>query len=160
MVLIGKEEVDKAWKIMNTLNNPPVLIGDYERQIIKADEWREKRVKSISASGKSVAQLGQQKNQSCPPLKVFSDTEVGSSRAAAEEHVDPEFVEIYGEVARAQGMTIAQYLLQLDVHADDELKHPFKIGKPLVRPNEVKDLPTKMQWVHKWYMKESAKSGN
>ena len=26
-----KEEVDKAWKMVNTLNNLPVLIGDYER---------------------------------------------------------------------------------------------------------------------------------
>ena len=79
-----KEEVDKAWKIVKTLNNPPVLIGNYERQIIKANERRKERVKkSSSASGKSVAQLGQQKNQSCPPLKVFFDTEVVLSRAAA-----------------------------------------------------------------------------
>ena len=58
--------------------------------------------------GKSVAQLGQQKNQSCPPLKVFFDTEVGSRKAAA-EHVDPEFVAMYGEAAAAQGMAIPQY---------------------------------------------------
>ena len=104
-----KEEVDKAWKMVDNLNNPPVLIGDYERQIIKSDEARQARVNSTSASGKSVAQLGQQKNQSCPPLKVFSDTGVGSSRAAAEE-VDPEFDVMYGEAAAAQGMTIPQYL--------------------------------------------------
>ena len=67
---------------------------------------------SSSASGKSVAQPGQQKNQSCPPLKVFSDIEVGSSRAAA-EYIDPEFVEMYGEAAAAQGMTIPEYVAQL-----------------------------------------------
>ena len=67
---------------------------------------------------------------------------------------------MYGEAARAHGMTISEYLLQLQGFADDELKHPFKHGRPLVRPNEVKDLPAKMQRVHKWYMKESAKSRN
>ena len=75
--------------MVNTLNNPPVLISDYERQIRKSEEARKQRVEQVdnssSASGKSVAQLEQQKNQSCPSLKVFSDIEVGSSRAAAEE---------------------------------------------------------------------------
>ena len=67
--------------------------------------------------------------------------QTGSSWASAEEGVDPEFVAEYGEAARAQGMTIRQYLNQLQGYAPDELKHPFVIGKPLVRPNEVKDLP-------------------
>ena len=101
---------------------------------------------SSSVSGKSVAQLGEQKNQSCPPLKVFSDTEVGSSKAAA-EHVDPEFVAMYGEAASAQGMTIPEYLAQLPVFGEDELRHKYQLGQPLVRPNEVNDLPTKMRRV-------------
>ena len=29
-----KEEINKAWKMVKTLDNPLVLIGDYERQII------------------------------------------------------------------------------------------------------------------------------
>ena len=77
-----------------------------------------------------------------------------------EEAVDPDFEKEYGEAARAQGMTIHQYLNQLQGYAPDELKHPFVIGKPLVRPNEVKDLPSKMHRVHQWYMKEAAKGGN
>ena len=146
--------------MVDNLNNPPVLIGDYERQIIKSDEARKARVtKSSSASGKSVAQLGQQKNQSCPPLKVFSDTEVGSSKAAA-EHVDPEFIAMYGEAAAAQGMTIPQYLQQLQFFPEDQIKHKYRLGHPLVRPNEVNDLPTKMRRVHNWYLKESANSEN
>ena len=135
-------------------------MGDYERQIIKSDEARQAREKnSSSASGKSVAQLGQQKNQSCPPLKVFSDTEVGSSKAAA-EHVDPEFVAMYGEAAAAQGMTIPHYLAQLEVFPEDQMKQKYRHGEPLVRPNEVNDLPTKIRRLHNWYMKESAKSEN
>ena len=74
--------------------------------------------------------------------------------------VDPEFEKQYGEAARAHGMTIRQYLNQLQGYADDELKHPFEIGKPLVRPNQVKDLPSKMRRVHHWYMKAAAKGGN
>ena len=69
------QEVEKALKMVDNLNNPPVLIGDYERQIIKSDEARKARVaNNSSARGKSVAQLGQQKKQSIPPLKVFSET--------------------------------------------------------------------------------------
>ena len=117
------------------------------------------QMRNSSASGKSVAQLGQQKNQSCPPLKVFSRTEVGSSRAAAED-VDPEFVVMYGESAAAQGMTIPQYLQQLQFFPVDQIKHKYRLGHPLVRPNEVNDLPTKMRRLHNWYMKESAKSEN
>jgi hypothetical protein len=154
------QEVEKALKMVDNLNNPPVLIGDYERQIIKSDAARKARVaNNSSASGKSVAQLGQQKNQSCPPLKVFSNTEVGSSRAAAEE-VDPEFVVLYGEAAAAQGMTIPQYLQQLQFFPEDQIKHKYRIGHPLVRPNEVNDLPTKMRRVHNWYLEESANSEN
>ena len=77
-----------------------------------------------------------------------------------EEVVDPEFEKTYGEVARAHGMTIRQYLNQLQGYADDELKHRFEIGQPLVRPNQVKDLPSKMRRVHQWYMKEAAKGEN
>ena len=43
---------------------------------------------------------------------------------------------------------------------EDQIKHKYRIGQPLVRPNEVKDLPTKMRRVHNWYMKESTKSEN
>ena len=132
-------------KMVNTLDNPPKLIGDYDRQIEKAHKRREDRlIKSSSASGNSVAQLGQQKNQSFPPLKVFSDYVLtGSGYAASEEGVDLEFVAEYGDAAWAHSMTISQYLLQLAVHTGDELKHKFQLGKPLVRPNEVKDLPAK-----------------
>ena len=109
-----------------------------------------------------VPQLGQQKKQSIPPLKVFSEhVQTGSWFPPTEEEVvDPDFEKQYGEAARAQGMTIRQYLNQLQGYADDELKHPFEIGKPLVRPNHVKDLPLKMRRVHQWYMKEAAKGGN
>ena len=61
-----KEEVNKAWEMVDNLDNPPKLTPDYDRQIEKAHKRREDRLKSSSASGNSVAQLGQQKNQSFP----------------------------------------------------------------------------------------------
>ena len=58
-----KEEVDKAWKMVEILDNPPKLIGDYERQIEKAHKRREDPRLKSSSPPRSVAQLGQQKNQ-------------------------------------------------------------------------------------------------
>jgi len=88
-------------------------------------------------------QLGQQENQSCPPLKVTSDVQ---------EEVDPDMAAIYGEDAAARGMSISAYLSQLhQVHHQE--KYKYKYGAPLVRPEEVKDLPTYMRRVHDWYMK-------
>ncbi len=155
-------EVAKSWVMVDNLNNPPVYDLDYDRQIKKSDDARRERVKKSrsSGSGKSVAQLGLQKNQSCPPLKVFSDAEVGTSRTAAEWAIDPEFVELYGKDAAAQGMTIPEFLLQLQTFPEDEIRPKFRSGHPLVNPNEVKDLPTKMRRVHSWYMQESAKDEN
>ena len=67
---------------------------------------------------------------------------------------------MYGEVAAAQGMTIGHYMSQLEVFPVEEIRHPYRLGGSLVRPNEGKDLPTKLRRLHNWYMKESAKSEN
>ena len=48
---------------------------------------------------------------------------------------------MYGEAVVAQGMTIPQYLAQLQVFPEDQMKHKYRHKQPLVRPNEVKDLP-------------------
>ena len=45
----------------------------------------------------------------------------GPGYAVDEEAVDPDFEKEYGEAARAQGMTIRQYLNQLQGYAEDEL---------------------------------------
>ena len=83
-------------KMLKTLEQPPPkLTPDYDRSILKSVQANNRR--SNSSSAKSVAQLGEQQKQSCPPLKVFSDTEVGSSKPAV--GIDPEFVATYGEAA-------------------------------------------------------------
>jgi len=82
-----------------------------------------------------------------PPLKVTSD-------------YDPGLTQIYEEQAREHGMTLSQYLAQVQ-HEFPTVDHEFnkgdiaykyKHGAPLVRPEELPDLPTHMRRVHKWYM--------
>ena len=153
-----EEDKARALKMVKTLYQPePRLTPDYERFIQKAHDEKERSKKSTSGSGKcgkSVDQLGQQKNQSIPPLKVHSNTEVGQSTYAGEE-IDPEFVAMYGEAAAAAGMSIAQYLANIPT---GDIEHQYRYGHPLVRPGEENDLPTKMRRVHNWYMEASAKS--
>ena len=138
--------------MVENLNNPPKLTPDYERQIERAHKRREDPRLLRTTPPRLVPQLGQQKKQSIPPPPegVFRDGADGGSwfPPTEEEVVDPEFEKQYGEAARAQGMTIRQYLNQLQGYADDELSYKFEIGKPLVRPNQVKDLPMKMRRVH------------
>ena len=126
-----------AWKLVNTLDNPPKLTPDYDRQIEKAYKRRQDPRLLTCSPPRLFSRLGQQKKQSIPPpLKVFSETvQTGGSwiPPTEEEVVDPDFETQYGKAARAQGMTIRQYLNQLQGYADDELKHPFEIGKPLAR---------------------------
>ena len=157
------EDLARVNKMLKAFEQPPPrLTPDYDRSILKSAKAKEQRLKSSSASGKSVAQLGQQKNQSknqsCPPLKVYSNTEVGSSKGAAEQY-DPEFVALYGEPAAAHGMTIAQYLHHLEFPTAEET-YKYRHGNPLVRPKEVNDLPTKMRRLHKWYMRASKEGKN
>ena len=153
------EEKAAIVKMLKTLEQPPPrLTPDYDRQIRKSVQANKQRSKSSSASGKgkSVPQLGEQKNQSCPPLKVFSNTEEGSSTVAV--HVDPEFVAMYGEAASAQGMSIPQYLDHLQEF--QEVAYKYRHGYTLVKPELVDGLPTKMRRLHKWYMRASKDGGN
>ena len=137
---------------------PPKLTPDYDRSILKSAQANKRQSKKDSAIRKTVAQLGEQQKQSCPPLKVFSDTEVGSSKPAV--GIDPEFVALYGEAASARGLSIAQYLDQLQFHEDTGPKYKYRHGRPLVKAELVKDLPTKIRRLHSWYMADSKKGGN
>ena len=150
------EEKAAVFKMLKTLEQPPpILIPDYDRSIRKSAEANRQRSKSSSASGKSVPQLGEQKNQSCPPLKVISNIEVGSSNAV---DAPPDFVAMYGEAAAAQGMSIAEYLDHLEEF--QEVAYKYRHGYPLVKPELVNELPTKMRRLHKWYTRASKEGAN
>ena len=97
---------------------------------------------------------------------MYSDTEVCSSRAVVEQRydgdeyagIDPEFVAMYGEPAKAAGLSIPEYLQHMQLFAD--VAYTYQYGRPLVKPELVKELPTKMRRLHKWYMRASAEGGN
>ena len=144
--------------MVKTLHQPePRLSSDYDRSILKSHQETVRSKKSSSASGKSVDQLGQQKEQSISPLKVYSNTEVGPSTGAGEQ-IDTEFIALYGQVAIAAGMSIPQYLQTLEHFSSSDLEYKYRHGHPVVRPGEENNLPTKMRRVHNWYMAASAKS--
>ena len=48
-------------------------------------------------------------------------------------------------------MTVAQLLAKEDVPIA-EVAWKFELGKPLVRPEQVRYLPTQMRRLHEWYM--------
>jgi hypothetical protein len=123
---------------------PPPLLSDYDRSIVKSYREHVKRPgSSSSASGKTIPQLGEQKNQSCPPLKVFTDIDY-----------DP------GVAADDVGFTLGQLLGEEVEFPMAELAYRYQHGKPLVKPEEVRLLPTQMRKLHEWYMEASKEGTN
>jgi hypothetical protein len=140
-----KEKIDptKAKQFLKNLTRPPPsLPSNYDRSIMKSHKEHVQRSGSSSARGKTIPQLGEQKNQSCPPLNVFSDIDY-----------DPEVA------AHDLGFTLAQYLGQVEFPTAD-LAYRYQHGKPLVRPEEVRLLPTQMRRLHEWYMEASKEGSN
>ena len=87
-------------------------------------------------AGKQIAQLGEQANQSFPPLKVPSN--------------DPRMV---------PGFDNLDDYMPDDVHYDflDVQIERYEYGKPLVK--DEKSLSTMMRRLHDWYMKTCRESG-
>ena len=158
-----EEDKARALKMVKTLYQPePRLSSDYDRSILKSHDEKVRSKKNSSASekcGKTVNQLGEQKNQSIPPLKVYSNTKVGPSTGAGEQ-IDPEFIALYGQAAADAGMSIPEYLQTLELFPSSECEYKYRHGHPLVRPGEENNLPTKMRRVHNWYMEASKESND
>jgi hypothetical protein len=118
------------------------VLSDYDRSITKSHEEHVQRPRK---RGKKVPQLGEQENQSCPPLNVFS-TEVD---------LQPEVAREVQDAAANVGVSIAEYLGSLVEYPMADLAYQYKYGEPLVKPELIKTLPTKMRRLHDWYMKVS-----
>ena len=87
-----------------------------------------------------VPQLGEQPKQRVPDLKVLSKEDEGIA----------EFVSEIGlSKAQLQGKEKAR------VHEGSDIK-PFVLGEPLMWPELIDRLPTRMRELHKWYMKYSS----
>ncbi|RLN25444.1 transposon protein, putative, CACTA, En/Spm sub-class [Panicum miliaceum] len=109
-------------------------LSDYECSITKSYQ------KSSNRRYNQVPQLGEQPNQSIPPLIVLSK----------ENEATTEFV-------MESALTKAQLLGQVEIpkHQGSERK-PFKMDEPLMWSELVEILPTRMWELHRWYTKESA----
>ena len=92
-------------------------------------------------SGEKIPQLGEQANQSCPPLKVSSDI-------------------VANHPGILSGTNPADYMHDDDAHYDimevDEFRYQYR--KPLVKPGHP-PLTTMMRRFHDWYMNTCRESG-
>jgi hypothetical protein len=86
---------------------------------------------------------------SCPPLQVFPDVQY-----------DPEIIALYKEEAEAAGMSVAQYLSKCDFPMAEVVAYQYRHGSPLFRPEEILNLPMRMQKLHKWYLEASQHGQN
>ena len=136
---------------------------DYERHIRKLHRQRLQKEASSSSSkqqaaakkcGKTVAQLGEQAAQSIPPLVVPTTHESThalyycgqtipqlNNLVITEEHIMQ---------AEMLGMTVGQFLKiePMSPLREEEIKWQYVRGQPLVKPEEVKNLPTRIYELH------------
>ena len=145
------EKIDPATvkKCLENLRRPTAeeVLPDYDHSIMKS---RESHVQRARASGKKVPHFGEHENQSCPPLNVFSDIPY-----------DSDCTKLIREMAGELGLSMAEYLGSIqEYHPMSEFAYKYQYGKPLVRPEEVPKLPTKMRRLYQWYMAETKKGTN
>jgi hypothetical protein len=136
--LVTAEDKAKATVLKIQLHQPIALTPDYNHSITKLAEAKERRVR------KEVAQLGQQKNQSIEPLKVY-DTNEWRAQEPYDPNNDSEFIQLYGEKTKLYGLSITEYMSRMDeFEGYQQIVYIYRHGAPLVKPELVKDLPTKM----------------
>jgi hypothetical protein len=98
-------------------------------------------------SGKTIPQLGEQANQSCPPLKVSTD-------------IVPNLPGVVAEGMVPGYTNIADYGLGLKFQVAEAVEtYKYQYGKPLVKDGSP-PLTTMMRQFHDWYMKTCRESGN
>lgn len=144
------------------------LESDYDRTIIKLSAESKKNKKASAKRGKQIPQLGEQENQSVPPLIVSSDIDK-DFRADMDkdfELLDPRAI----NAAREQGITVAQakenatamgmslgQLLGYEEAPKCEIARKYVKGKPLVSREEEARLSVHMRNLHEWYMRQAKK---
>jgi hypothetical protein len=89
------------------------------------------------------------------------DTNEWRAQEQHDPNIDPEFIQLCGEKTKLYGLSIAEYMSRLDeFEGYQQIAYIYWHGAPLVKPEFVKDLPTKMRRLHKWYMEAYAESKN
>ena len=140
-----EEKIDpvKVKRTLAALKKPPKspAKGNYEHIIKKSFIEAERLGSTISdqrlaerRAGKKIAQLGEQENQSCPPLKVSKNIVAN----------DPGMVPGYTDLGDYLPDDVHYEIMEVD-------EHKYHYGKPLVK--DVKSLSTMMRRLHDWYMR-------
>jgi hypothetical protein len=89
------------------------------------------------------------------------DTNEWRAQEWHDPNIDPKFIQLYGEKAKLYGLSIAEYMSCLDeFEGHQQIAYIYRYGAPLIKPELVKDLPTKMRRLHNWYMEAYAESTN
>ena len=148
---------------------PKPVDTDYERHIKKLNQARLRKEASSGSSkqevavkkcGKTIPQLGEQAAQSIPSLVVPTTCDSTRAQYYCGQTV---YVPEVGNVvitkdhimqAEVLNITVGQ-LLEIEdmpVLTEEEIKRKYARGQPLVEPEEVNKLPTRMYELHQWYM--------
>ena len=87
--------------------------------------------------------------QSTPPLIVQTPVSTANRLVITDDHK---------RQAKEAGVTVEQLLGLEEIPGlkEEEVKWQYVRGKPLVKPDDVKLLPTRMYNLHTWYMQEIA----
>ena len=146
---------------------PKPVDTDYERHIRKLNRARLQKEASSSSSksasqrsAKTIPQLGEQAAQSIPSLVVPTTRDSTRAQYYCGQTV---YVPEVGDVVITQEhimqaeelkITVGQLLEIEDMPMirEQEIKWKFVRGQPLVEPDKVKNLPTRMYELHQWYM--------
>ena len=145
-----KEPVDPKVKehFKNMLEMPSQvqlnLPSDYDRGLLMT-------YNKVKKAGKTIPQLGEQPNQSVPPLLVLPTAQIPSNPVDMEEA---------RKFARECGVSLEHLLSGHDgSYTNADVAWPFELGKSLVRPEQLNSMTTLKRQLHKWYV-QSAKAGN
>ena len=119
----------------------PELASDYDRSLGQSSRAKKAEYGSRPLTGRTIAQLGQQENQSLPPLVVHP-------------YDDPETRELIERSARHLGATIEYD----DYFPMAEPVYKYKYGMPLISNDKLPLLQTQMRKLHDWYMQACRES--
>ena len=114
---------------------------DYDRSLTKSFEAAQKKTRA----GKGVAQLGQQSQQSVPPLVIRN--EYGSNLDLLDVDFE-DLVRFYEDTGLDLAQVLAEGPSAPKVHPWKKFEH----GKNLYNPEALGELGMQMYLLNKWYM--------